>query len=58
MASQIIVRFEGVCAHCPLRNGLRGGMVGVRVGVSGNSLGCPRVETILLVVLFYKLSNE
>jgi len=52
--SHIIARLEGVCAHLPLRAredfdgvDLVGVVfVGERSG-SGNSLGCPRVETML-----------
>ena len=57
-SSHRMVRFEGVCAHFPLRD--RGvdldgvDLVGVRSG-SGNSLGWPRVETIVYVrgVVFF-----
>lgn len=46
MQSHRIERFEGVCAHLPLRARDGVDLVGVRSG-SGKSLGCPRVETIL-----------
>lgn len=54
--SHMSVRFEGVCAHEPLRaardrdafDGVEGvDLVGVRSG-SVNSLGWPRVDTILV----------
>ncbi len=45
MKSHMMARFEGVCAHLPFRalDGID--PEGVRSG-SGNSWGCPRVETI------------
>lgn len=56
MKSQMMVRFEGVCAHLPLLRArvddLEGVLFegldfeGVRSG-SGNSLGWPRVDTIV-----------
>jgi hypothetical protein len=50
MKSHMIARFEGVCAHFPLRGRDGVDLVGVRSG-SGNSLGCPRVETILNAII-------
>ena len=50
MKSHIIARFEGICAHFPLRARDGVDLVGVRSG-SGNSLGCPRVETILNAII-------
>lgn len=47
-------RLEGVCAHLllvlrPPREGVDVDFEGVKSG-SGNSLGCPRVDTILLCI--------
>lgn len=44
----MMVRFEGVCAHCPLRDGVFRGVRVVGVVGLANALGCPLVDTILI----------
>ncbi len=60
MKSHMIARFEGVCAHLPLRRSAV--LLGERGG-SGNSWGWERVETMLLVgmlvgvIMYYDLDR-
>ena len=51
MKSHMIARFEGACAHLPLRARDGVDLVGVRSG-SGKSLGCPRVDTMLNSIIW------